>query len=136
MRHGGEVPRSMEELTALPGVGRKTANVVLSVAFNLPGLPVDTHVTRLSQRLALTSSDDPVQIERDLCGSSPLRSGAPSAFGSSSTAGASAAPGAPAARSASWPISAPRRGNSDAQGRRRAAAEPALRPARRLYSSL
>ena len=71
MRHGGEVPRSMEELTALPGVGRKTANVVLSVAFNLPGLPVDTHVTRLSQRLALTSSNDPVQIERDLCGLFP-----------------------------------------------------------------
>ena len=51
MRHGGEVPRTMEELTALPGVGRKTANVVLSVGFGLPGLPVDTHVTRLSHRL-------------------------------------------------------------------------------------
>ena len=73
MRHGGEVPRSMEELTALPGVGRKTANVVLSVAFNLPGLPVDTHVTRLSQRLALTGSNDPVQIEQDLCGLFPPR---------------------------------------------------------------
>ena len=71
MRYGGEVPRSMEELTTLPGVGRKTANVVLSVAFNLPGLPVDTHVTRLSRRLALTGSDDPVQIERDLCGLFP-----------------------------------------------------------------
>ncbi|MGD0439504.1 MAG: endonuclease III [Acidimicrobiales bacterium] len=67
MRHGGEVPRSMEELTALPGVGRKTANVVLSVAFGLPGLPVDTHVTRLSRRLSLTASSDPVQIEKDLC---------------------------------------------------------------------
>jgi endonuclease-3 len=71
MRHGGEVPRSMEELTALPGVGRKTANVVLSVAFNLPGLPVDTHVTRLSHRLGLSSSTDPVQIEQDLCGILP-----------------------------------------------------------------
>jgi len=67
MRHGGEVPRSMEALTALPGVGRKTANVVLSVGFGLPGLPVDTHVTRLSQRLGLTDSADPVKIEQDLC---------------------------------------------------------------------
>ena len=67
MRHGGEVPRSMEELTALPGVGRKTANVVLSVAFGLPGLPVDTHVVRLSQRLGLTDSSDPDKIEQDLC---------------------------------------------------------------------
>ncbi len=56
MRHGGEMPRTMEELTALPGVGRKTANVVLSVAFGLPGLPVDTHVIRLSRRLGLTES--------------------------------------------------------------------------------
>jgi endonuclease-3 len=67
MRHSGEVPRTMEELTALPGVGRKTANVVLSVAFGLPGLPVDTHVIRLSQRLQLTDSGDPVKIEQDLC---------------------------------------------------------------------
>jgi endonuclease-3 len=56
----------MEELTALPGVGRKTANVVLSVAFDIPGLPVDTHVTRLSRRLGLTASSDPIQIEQDL----------------------------------------------------------------------
>jgi endonuclease-3 len=67
MRHAGEVPTTMEELTALPGVGRKTANVVLSVAFSLPGLPVDTHVIRLSQRLKLTGSADPVKIEQDLC---------------------------------------------------------------------
>jgi len=67
MRHGGEVPRSMDELTALPGVGRKTANVVLSVAFGLPGLPVDTHVTRLSGRLALSDANDPTKIETDLC---------------------------------------------------------------------
>lgn len=70
-RHGGEVPRTMEELTELPGVGRKTANVVLSVGFGLPGLPVDTHVTRLSLRLALTGSSDPVKIEQDLCGLLP-----------------------------------------------------------------
>ncbi len=67
LRHNGEVPRTMEELTALAGVGRKTANVVLSVAFNLPGLPVDTHVTRLSRRLGLSGSSDPVVIEQDLC---------------------------------------------------------------------
>ncbi len=68
MRHSGEVPRTMEELTALPGVGRKTANVVLSVAFGLPGLPVDTHVIRLSHRLELSGSADPVKIEQDLDG--------------------------------------------------------------------
>ena len=66
-RHKGAVPRSMEELTALPGVGRKTANVVLGNAFNIPGLAVDTHVARISGLLALTESDDPVVIERDLC---------------------------------------------------------------------
>jgi endonuclease III len=71
LRHGGEVPRTMEELTTLPGVGRKTANVVLSVAFGLPGLPVDTHVTRLSGRLRLSASSDPVKIEQDLCGLYP-----------------------------------------------------------------
>jgi len=71
MRHSGEMPRTMEGLTALPGVGRKTANVVLSVAFGLPGLPVDTHVTRLSQRLELTERADPVKIEQDLCGLFP-----------------------------------------------------------------
>ncbi|MBL0176864.1 MAG: endonuclease III [Ignavibacteria bacterium] len=66
-RHKGAVPRSMEELTALPGVGRKTANVVLGNAFNIPGLAVDTHVARISGLLALTESCDPVVIERDLC---------------------------------------------------------------------
>jgi endonuclease III len=65
-RFSGEVPRALEDLVTLPGVGRKTANVVRSVAFELPGLPVDTHVARLSRRLGLTSSDDPVVIEKDL----------------------------------------------------------------------
>jgi endonuclease-3 len=65
-RFGGEVPSSMEDLTSLPGVGRKTANVVRSVAFGLPGLPVDTHVARLSHRLGLTEETDPVKIEADL----------------------------------------------------------------------
>jgi endonuclease-3 len=65
-RHGGEVPSSMEELAALPGVGRKTANVVRSVAFRLPGLPVDTHVGRISLLLHLTEQTDPVKVEHEL----------------------------------------------------------------------
>lgn len=60
---GGEVPTRREDLVTLPGVGRKTANVVRSVAFGLSGLPVDTHVGRLSRRLALTTEDDPVKAE-------------------------------------------------------------------------
>lgn len=70
-RYGGRVPDTMEELVTLRGVGRKTANVVLGVAFGKPGLAVDTHVTRLAGRLKLTSSSDPVQIERDVCGLVP-----------------------------------------------------------------
>lgn len=66
-RHGGEVPSTMAALTELRGVGRKTANVVRSVAFALPGLPVDTHVTRISHRLDLTRAADPVGIEHALC---------------------------------------------------------------------
>ena len=66
-KHGGEVPRTMEELVELPGVGRKTANVVLGNAFETPvGVVVDTHVGRVSGRLGLTSSADPVVIEQDL----------------------------------------------------------------------
>jgi endonuclease-3 len=65
-RFGGEVPGAMADLVTLPGVGRKTANVVRSVALGLPGLPVDTHVTRLSHRLELTVETDPVKIERAL----------------------------------------------------------------------
>jgi endonuclease-3 len=65
-RHGGEVPTSMKELTALPGVGRKTANVIRSVAFDLPGLPVDTHVGRLTRRLGITTETDPVKVELEL----------------------------------------------------------------------
>jgi endonuclease-3 len=66
-RHGGEVPRTMEELTALPGVGRKTANVVLGNAFGVPGMVVDTHVRRVATRLGWTRESDPEKIERDLC---------------------------------------------------------------------
>lgn len=66
-RHGGEVPADMEALRVLPGVGRKTANVVLGNAFGLnEGVTVDTHVTRLSGLLRLTAHQDPVKIERDL----------------------------------------------------------------------
>jgi len=64
--HGGEVPATMEELTALPGVARKTANVVLGTWFGKPAIPVDTHVTRLTGRLELTRETDPVRIEHDL----------------------------------------------------------------------
>ncbi len=62
-RFDGEVPTALEDLVTLPGVGRKTANVVRSVAFRLPGLPVDTHVGRLSRRLGLTIEHDPVKAE-------------------------------------------------------------------------
>jgi endonuclease-3 len=65
-QHGGEVPATMEELVPLPGVGRKTANVILGTAFGTPGLTVDTHVGRLSRRLGLTRETDPVKVERDL----------------------------------------------------------------------
>ena len=62
-KHGGNVPRTLEELTRLRGVGRKTANVVLGNAFDIPGLVVDTHVSRLSHRLGLTDETDAVKIE-------------------------------------------------------------------------
>src|SRR5687767_13491080 len=65
--HGGEVPASMADLVQLAGVGRKTANVILGNAFGVAGLPVDTHVARLSQRLALTRHTQPELIEQDLC---------------------------------------------------------------------
>ena len=64
--HGGEVPRTMDELLALPGVGRKTANVVLGDGFGVPGITVDTHVGRLSRRLGLTRHTDAVKAEFDL----------------------------------------------------------------------
>ena len=65
-KHGGQVPREMEALVALPGVGRKTANVVRFNAFGLPGLAVDTHVLRVGARLGLFRSEDPVQVEHAL----------------------------------------------------------------------
>jgi len=70
-RFDGEVPPRMEDLVALPGVGRKTANVVLGVAFKLPGFAVDTHVTRLTARLGLTRHTDPVKIETEVTANVP-----------------------------------------------------------------
>jgi endonuclease-3 len=64
--HGGQVPCTLEELVKLPGVGRKTANVVLGAVFNTPGIVVDTHVGRISQRLGFTAHKNPVKIEFDL----------------------------------------------------------------------
>jgi endonuclease-3 len=65
-RHGGEIPKTLEELVKLPGVGRKTANVVLGHCFGIAGIVVDTHVKRLSFRLGLTRHTDPTKIEFDL----------------------------------------------------------------------
>jgi endonuclease-3 len=65
-RFRGEVPPRMEDLVTLPGVGRKTANVVLGVAFDIPGFAVDTHVLRLTRRLKLTKASDPVKIEAEV----------------------------------------------------------------------
>jgi len=65
-RFGGGIPKTLEELVTLPGVGRKTANVILGNAFRIPGIVVDTHVHRVSQRIGLTKNDDPVKIEFDL----------------------------------------------------------------------
>ncbi|MGD9753612.1 MAG: endonuclease III [Acidimicrobiia bacterium] len=64
--YGGEVPGAMEDLVSLPGVGRKTANVVRAVALDLPGFAVDTHVQRLTQRLGITTEADPVKIELEV----------------------------------------------------------------------
>ena len=64
--HGGKVPGTLDELVALDGIGRKTANVILGNAFGVPGITVDTHVKRVSYRLGLTENQDPVKIEYDL----------------------------------------------------------------------
>ena len=69
--HGGEVPADMEALTKLPGVGRKTANVVLGHALGVPGLPVDRHVLRVANRIGIAESDKPETVEQQLCGALP-----------------------------------------------------------------
>jgi endonuclease III len=70
-QHKGEVPNTMEALVELPGVGRKTANVVLGHALGVPGLPVDRHVLRVSNRIGIASSDDPEEVEQQLSGALP-----------------------------------------------------------------
>ena len=72
-RYGGEVPNRLAELITLPGVGRKSANVILGNAFGIPGITVDTHVARLSRRFGWTEQDDPVKIESDLAAIFPRR---------------------------------------------------------------
>lgn len=69
--HGGQVPSDMDVLTTLPGVGRKTANVVLGHALGVPGLPVDRHVLRVTERIGLTRETTPEGVERDLCAALP-----------------------------------------------------------------
>jgi endonuclease-3 len=66
-KHGGEVPQQLAALVALPGIGRKTANVILGNAFDIPGMVVDTHVGRIARRLGWTRARDAVKVERDLC---------------------------------------------------------------------
>ena len=73
-KFGGEVPRTLEELTSLAGVGRKTASVVLSVAFDIPAMPVDTHVFRVSRRIGLASGDTVEKVERELMRAYPEES--------------------------------------------------------------
>lgn len=69
--HGGEVPNTMAALVELPGVGRKTANVVLGHALGVPGLPVDRHVLRVANRIGIAESDDPIVVEQQLCAAMP-----------------------------------------------------------------
>src|SRR3954447_17985905 len=69
--HGGQVPATMDALVELPGVGRKTANVVLGHALGVPGLQVDRHVLRVANRIGIASSDDPIVVEQQLCGPLP-----------------------------------------------------------------
>jgi endonuclease-3 len=69
--HGGSVPADMDKLTGLPGVGRKTANVVLGHALGVPGLPVDRHVLRVSNRIGIAEGEDPVKVEAQLCAALP-----------------------------------------------------------------
>ena len=105
--HGGEVPADMEALTKLPGVGRKTANVVLGHALGVPGLPVDRHVLRVANRIGIAESDKPEIVEQQLWrGAARPRGGRAHRIPSSSTAAGSASPsrsaiGAPCGTTAS-----------------------------------
>jgi endonuclease-3 len=68
---GGEIPGNLDDLVKIPGIGRKTANVILGVGFNVPGFAVDTHVTRLTNLLGLVVTRDPVKIEHQVCAMVP-----------------------------------------------------------------
>lgn len=70
-QHGGKIPRTLEELVTLPGVGRKTANVILGNVYDVPGIVVDTHVGRIARRLGFSRSDDPEKVEQDLMALAP-----------------------------------------------------------------
>jgi endonuclease-3 len=70
-KHGGQVPADMDALTALPGVGRKTANVVLGHALGVPGLPVDRHVLRVANRIGIAQAATPEEVETQLCAALP-----------------------------------------------------------------
>jgi len=105
-RFGGEVPRTMEELVTLQGVGRKTANVILGNCFGVPGVVVDTHVTRVTQRLGLVDTDDPEKIEVALQRLLPMASGQGPRISCCSTDGISVRRACPSARSAVCTISA------------------------------
>jgi hypothetical protein len=120
-RFGGEVPDTLEELVTLPGVGRKTANVVLGEAFGKPGVVVDTHVARLARRFGWTAQVDPEKIERDTPRCCPGKSGPRLPAGSSGMVVVSVTPAGPRAARVGW------RG-----GVRRSAR---VRPTRRLRSS-
>ena len=74
-RYNCEVPNKLEKLVTLPGVGRKTANVVLGNAFGIPGITVDTHFGRLSRRFGWTDSDDPVKVEQEVAAPFPRQVG-------------------------------------------------------------
>ena len=111
---GGEVPTELDDLVTLPGVGRKTGNVIRSVAFGLPGLPVDTHVGRLARRLKLTTETDPVKAELDLNGLVPPEERGALSLRLILHGRRCATPGAPGATSACSPTSARRRSRSDA----------------------
>jgi endonuclease-3 len=111
--HKGKIPQTLEELVKLPGVGRKTANVVLGAAFGVPGVVVDTHVARISRRLGLTASKNPVKIERDLMELIPRRDWNDFClrlifFGRSTcTARKPRCPSCPLAKSCPWPHKTP-----------------------------
>ena len=106
--HGGRVPDTMEELTALPGVGRKTANLILGDVYGQPAYVCDTHCIRITGRLGITDgSKDPVKVERQLREVIPLRNPTTSATAWCCSAGIPAPPAPPNAKAALWPVTAP-----------------------------